>query len=349
VATVDFTAASVKKAVAQLRASVPRVPPCIVEVIGDEANRAPGSPERAIEDGLLASAECALAPVPWFRQRDGKLESPQLPFFGFYALRNAVRGAILGSGFLAAGRLLLAKEFYGPSVAMFYTASFHLCHAFLALHGRVTVVPVLTEPVVIMEKDLKMVAQIPWPAPEMLMCTLTRDNRWIVENRGRSHRVLWREIGCVLREDEDGTPPEWLSEFFAQLRKESPEELAEADTDELLCRIADLRHRALYEGFGMDETALNELSRSREISALALSARASEFEKFATRLQVYILGHTVPLLLACGLDGQLRTVFVSGVYSPGFDMPTLEWVEGSDGYELFERLMWWMTAMPRER
>jgi hypothetical protein len=343
-ATTKLTAASVRAAVRSLRECIPRVPPGIVEVMGEESGRPSGTTERALQDELQAVVECALVPVPWFWCKEGKLDSPQLPFFGFYVLRSAIRGALLAANFYSSGRLLLASAHYGPAVALFYTASFHLCQAYLALHGRVFVSPVLTEPFVLVERDIKMLGHIDWPTPQMILCKLTRNNRWIIEGRTRSHVTVWREIGTALNEDEGDHVPIWLSDFLMHLRKDSPEEPADADTTELLCRLADLRHKALYEGIGIDESAMTPMGRERVIYADALAARANEFEKLTSQWLEYVLNDAVPTLLECSPDGLLHATLVSGVVSPALDPAALEWMQGCDGYEMFERLVSWMIG-----
>jgi hypothetical protein len=348
-ATTDLTAASVRKAVRNLQECIPRVPPGIVEVIGREAGHSVGTPERRLQDEFLASAECALSPVPWFWHRDDKLDSPQLQFFGFYVLRSAIRGAMLAANFYASGRLLLAREHYGPAVALFYTALFHLCQAYLALHGKVTVSPVLTEPFVLIERELKMIGHAEWPQPQMVLCTLTSCSRWIIEGRSRSHGTIWREVGSVLMSDEDGKVPHWLSAFLEHIRQDSPEELADADIPELLSRLAAFRHKALYEGIGIPESSMAPSGPGQVIFATALSSRASHFEKLTSKWLEHVLDYAVPLLVDCQPDGTLRRALITGIASPAMDPPALEWLEGCDSYELFERLTHWILAEPRDQ
>ena len=338
-ATTKLTAASVRRAIWSLHKSTPRVPPGIVEVMGEESEPPSETPEAAIQSELLARAESALVPMPWFWKREGRLDSPQLPFFGFYVLRSAIRGALLAANFYSSGRMLLSSAHYGPSVALFYTASYHLCQAYLALRGRVFVSPVLTEPFVLMERDLKMTGSMEWPTPQMILCKLTCDNRWIIEPRTRTHATIWREIGTALKEDEGDVVPAWLTDFFVHLRKDSPEELAEADITQLLCQLAKLRHMALYEGYGIGESALSSIRSEQVIYADALAARADEFERLTSHWLESVLSDAVPTLLECDLCGRLHDALVAGVFSPPLDPAAADWMRECKGYELFGRLI----------
>lgn len=95
-------------------------------------------------DDLITALATSINPeLPWFRKLPGgQLVTPQEPIFGYYALRNILRGLFLGASFVPPGDTLLATMFLSPSIAMYYTASFHLILAYLALQGRVAITPV---------------------------------------------------------------------------------------------------------------------------------------------------------------------------------------------------------------
>ena len=73
---------------------------------------------------------------PMFRQDKGRICCEQAEYFGFYALRAALRGCFLATNHLSGSLILLQHELLSPAVLTSYTAAFHALHAFLALHGR---------------------------------------------------------------------------------------------------------------------------------------------------------------------------------------------------------------------
>ncbi|MBE0433820.1 hypothetical protein IBX73_10210, partial [candidate division WOR-3 bacterium] len=90
---------NIKKSLRIIAEENPKIPACLVTVVEDEPTTIPSICE--------AIAKVAAREIPWFyRDSDGALRSPQESFFGFYALRNTVRGIFLGLRFIQSGDLL---------------------------------------------------------------------------------------------------------------------------------------------------------------------------------------------------------------------------------------------------
>jgi len=224
---------------------------------------------------------------PWFhRSSSGELASPQEPLFGFYLVRNVLRGILASVRFVQAGDLLHGSEFLAMSVFSHYTASFHLLHSFLALSGRVVIDEPCGPPTIrrtphgesLSFRSLR-------PSPEVVMGLLTKRNAWKFEPRSRSHAKRWRELESVLRQTGDEVP-DFFTRFFRYLLSYGPHCHTE-DADlvaEGLRRLAELRHDAVYQGFGDDRFVYDALANRDTMCITGIEARSGAYRDFATSL-----------------------------------------------------------------
>lgn len=170
-----------------------------VEIIDD---RDPTSlDDKSIHDVLLTPwATCIDPELPWFSKLpDGRFITPQETIFGYYALRNILRGLFLGASFLPPGDTLLKKGFLSSSVAIYYTASFHLVLAYLSLEGRVVITPVHGPPYIELDESYGSGEYKPIPGNPTAICAiLTSDCRWVFEGRTRTHRAYWAELDRMI-------------------------------------------------------------------------------------------------------------------------------------------------------
>ena len=154
----------------------PKIPPELIQVVEEEPSHFPSF----VEDFMKVAAK----PVPWFyRDKSNNLQSPQQAFFGFYALRNIIRGILLSVRFIQAGDLLQKKHFIASSVFSYYTASFHLLHSFLSSYGRVIVDQVCGGPVKVIKRKNSsegLYCSLD-PTPEVIVAILTKSNKWKFE------------------------------------------------------------------------------------------------------------------------------------------------------------------------
>lgn len=221
----------------------------------------------------------AAQPLPrFYSAADGRLSSLQEEFFGLYALRNVVRGALVASSWIGAAGRLTKPGCYAASILCSYTAMFHLLIGYLAVHGTV-LIPQVLAPSVVPLVD----------APEAVMARLTRKNTWVFERRGRSHRMVWSELGQVLAHQYEADEiPEFIDVFLQYVVSYGPTDLVTADEDwreAALRRSAYIRHEAVYESYGFDDWAYDEFTNEDYPGAgYGIDARVRIYREFAVAL-----------------------------------------------------------------
>lgn len=227
-------------------------------------------------------------PVPWFyRDESAVLRSPQESFFGFYALRNAIRGSLIGARMIQAGAHLEKGQFLAPSVSMYYAGAFHALTAFLSLRGRALVETVLGPPVVVLRKESTHTTCRQMDRhPEAVMAILTRNNRWVFEPRARSHRRRWDELRQVFASPAQAIP-EFVVDFCRYLTCYDPEHASACELlDRGLQRLVEMRHESIYVGYGFDDVVYYDLINRDRFSDTGIDLRARSFREFATRMLI---------------------------------------------------------------
>ena len=306
----DLLGANIRQSVRLLEAGPPLLDANDVKVVG--------SAEPLPESLLMRIARDPLMPIPWFRMRDGVISSPQERFFGFYAVRGMVRGVLLGTPFLRAGRLLLKGSLKSPAVSMFYTAAFHALGSFLALRGRVVIEEVRGPVEIHTGHDSSGLTFGSLPrAPLVILAKLTARNTWVFEPRPRSHRARWQELYGASKEGE-GRLPRYFEEFLSYADSYGPDEMG-SDMEEVLRRVCDMRHAALYSAFGSDDFAV-DLAINRESSGGGTELKAQAFADFSASLLLDVTTQTNELLHDLCIAPDVRKSLVANMLFPVFDL-----------------------------
>ena len=248
----ELLISNIKKSIKTIVEDDPKVPPDLIEVV-DEA---PGIEKlTSIVEELM---KFAAQPHPWFYRDTLKcLQSPQQSFFGFYALRNIIRGILISLRFIQAGDLLHKNSFLASSVFSYYTASFHMLQSYLAANGRVIIDPVSGGPVRILHRKSSSDTSYSSlePDPEVIVAILTRENKWVFEQRTRSHAKRWKELEHVFVE-LDYLIPEYFHAFFRYILSYGYISSSTEDKDFIqkgLKRLSEVRHESIYSGYGFDD------------------------------------------------------------------------------------------------
>ena len=201
-------------------------------------------------------------PFPAFSRTEDEINCPQMSFFGYYALRLALRGILLGVNFLSAGEAIRRKRSFGPIVLLFYTSAYHSLQCFLSFNGRVPF-------------DEKEYSKIEGSASiGSIVAILTESNDWRFEKIKRNHVDRWNQLKSIFASDESYIP-ECFHQLFQDFlidREKNPMPLierlkrrAEGKTiepgirykthelmEEFLREIIHSRHHAMYDSFGSD-------------------------------------------------------------------------------------------------
>lgn len=312
------------------------VPENLVEVRDERTRRTSTADDgRAAFNGLCgafarASALNIKRPVPWFyRDQNGHLRSAQERFFGFYALRNAIRGSLMAARMIQAGVHLEKGRFLAPSVSMYYTGAFHALTAFLALRGRALVETVLGRPVVVLRDESTCSDNCQMDRhPEAVIAILTRDNRWVFEPRARTHQKRWEELHQVFSAGGREIP-DYLVGFCRYLTRG---EVQYADPRGLvergLRRLVEMRHDSIYMGYGFDDDVYYDLINRARFSDAGIDLRARSFRAFATGMLIDSIEtvHHLKGRIEDKVWNDVRPWLVDAVAAPPFEggEPTLE-------------------------
>ncbi len=216
------------------------------------------------------------SPVPYFYKSNSKNEilSPQKDFFAFYALRNIIRGCLVSCRFIEGGNLLHTSGFYALSTISYYSAAFQILITFLALNGKV----LISYPNPLLNLTTKTL-------PDLLIAKLSKDNNtWVFEGLSRDHKTIWRCLSEVLDNIDKGKIPSFFNDFFDYIVENNNLQTNPQDGKTLLEKtvekIPDLRHAAIYSGFGFDKIefenaikGLTGLNHNTEIDKLSKSLK----------------------------------------------------------------------------
>lgn len=270
-----------------------------IEIIDNRDSISLGD-ENMLDDFLLIPLVTRVdPPLPWFRKLpNGQFVTPQATIFGYYALRNILRGLFLGGSFLPPGDTLLKNGFLSSSIATYYTASFHLMLAYLSFVGRVVITPVYGPPIIELHETGGRSGHKPIPGDPTAICAiLTADCRWIFERRPRTHRTYWAELDRVLFQTK--SVPECFIEFAQYLTSYGPYQDEYSNDLETvrnaLPYLQDARHEALYQGYGYDPWS-DDLLTNRDADYAPLDRRAKKYQAFSYGLLNHIVGETDNLI-----------------------------------------------------
>lgn len=198
---------------------------------------------------------------PWFYvDEQRRFRSCQEEYFGFYAMGTMIRSVLRSAGFLVAGDQIL-PHLYSPAILCYYTSAFHTLTAFLASEGRVLIEPVRGTPLIKVHDKASSFGFSELGAErgtaKVICAILTRDNRWIFEGRSRSHNSRWKELLQVerIRKKQPPKPIVGIADYLSTHGGEPlclPDEVLEFGIG---C-IPGIRHAATYQGYGVDDFAL---------------------------------------------------------------------------------------------
>ena len=275
--------------------------------------------------------------LPSFKRVNEDIVCAQADYFGFYALRAALRGLELSTNFLAAGQRTLNDDLYGPAVLSLYTAAYHVVESFLALSGRVWI-DLGDDP----DTDL----------PPVIAGLLTRRNTWAFENRKRGHSHYWQELRPILLNADAESLPYFqdlfqhffrgryksrtpLKDFLEAWCSENPLPVGEPFSlqeavDKFLHMIADSRHGALYTGFGSDPFAYEAAVNGESVTKEQMAAQARAFEKFAREVIGEVSAKLDELLGNLNLSKAVKSALFLSVYFPWFDTPRHDLIQPRD-------------------
>ncbi|MBU0633976.1 MAG: hypothetical protein KKA52_02820 [Candidatus Omnitrophica bacterium] len=168
--------------------------------------------------------------------------SPTPPVLTLYAIKYILRGVLLGLRFIEVGDFNRNKIFLAVAVFSYYTASFHFIQALFALNGRVII-----KPTNIQSAELGL-------TNSLIMAKLTRENNWVFEGLSQSHGAIWKNLDVILAGMSEEALKPFLQFFYYVLASEM---LPPNGQDELIRKgiekLSQIRHEAIYEGYGFDE------------------------------------------------------------------------------------------------
>ena len=203
-------------------------------------------------------------------------------------------------------------------MASYYTAAFHLTAGILALNGRVLFEDPWVKNSAGSPKEIGYV-----------IGRLTKRNTWKLEARSRSHGRRWAELGQVYREEGRIVDPEFLR-LISRLVDYGPHSFGDAATpiSESLKAVAELRHEALYQGFGFDRFAFDLADDNRELAHI-LDQRAKEFREFCLYLMRTVVDGLFDLTAAVPSSALLyiRALLLISVYSPPFEVTRADGID----------------------
>jgi len=318
----ELLKANIKNSFRIVAEDKPKIPPELIQVVDEEPSHFPS----LVEELMKVAAK----PVPWFyRDKSNNLQSPQQAFFGFYALRNIIRGILLSVRFIQAGDLLHKNNFIASSVFSYDTASFHLLHSFLACYGRVIIDQVYGGPVKVIKRKNSsegLYCSLD-PTPEVLVAILTKTNKWKFEPRPRSHARRWKELEHVFKE-LDFDIPEFFCSFFKYILSYgsySPTE-SKIFIQDGLKRLADIRHESIYSGYGFDDRVHDALTNRDLDTSYGIDLKATKYRAFAFGFPVHAVDDVMEIknLISDDRWSEVRPLMATSIYTPPFELIDLK-------------------------
>lgn len=306
---------------------------------------------------------CGLYPRPVFYGQKQNIISAQSDFFGFYVLANAIRSMLRGINFIVASQCVLESKLLSPSVALSYTAGFHGLMAHLALEGH----PFFENGCFAWaEKRSDGTLAVVKPPTDLLFiaAVLKKNNTWSFDCRKRSHKTCWREL-LQLFDKGSYTIPKYYRDLFEYLFRGRQKELGvravmesiknpafreankfhfEDAKKEFLDRIAEIRHRALYEAFGEDPGVVEAMWNNDVTSSLGIERQAVEFYSFSEAMLDHVSLDIVDLISLLNPIISVRNALCICTYIQWFDTPISDHVP----HEVLESRTRWIEKWLNE-
>ena len=273
----ELVFSNIKKSISHIETNPSKVNDSLITINNDK--------KKSISSELFfLIAKEPLQNEPWFFLNNrNEINSPQTDFFGFYALKNIIRGVLMAVNFLDSGNILEQNKFVSSSISMFYSASYHLLYSFLALNGRV-IIDNSKGPIVIDfgETSSSMGHDVNFPY-DVVVAKLTHSNKWKFENRPRNHSSKWRDLAEVFNNNNFALP-EYFKKYFSYSNHYGPytkyNENEKKYYEYLLEDITQIRHNANYGNYGFDDFAFDSIINRDGEYYNALNLKVSYFKTF---------------------------------------------------------------------
>lgn len=311
---------NIKKALRIVAEENPQIPDYLInrENLGSEK-----SPAFEISKTL---AKVAAQPIPWFyRDIANELQSPQETFFGFYVLRNAIRGIFLGLRNIQAGDLLRKYDFLSASVMSYYTAAFHLLSSFLALNGRIIIENLLPVKVLWGKNGVNHVKSILASSSySIIIARITKNNTWRFENLPRTHKAVWRELEDIILKHTDKITTFFKSFFRYVLYYENS--LSEIDlVRKGIQRLIEVRHESVYRGYGYDNIAHDAITNHDHAISWDIERKSVNYRDFGIGLLTLSVDETAELKQKVDAENwdSIQTLLMGSIITPPFEIGDL--------------------------
>jgi hypothetical protein len=167
---------------------------------------------------------------------------------------------------------------------------------------------------------------------------LTRNNSWVFEPRQRNHRAKWRELRQAFPQPDD--LPDAFHDLFDYMYRgvfqrgadlvdviQNPDQFRIRLTDrftEFLNRIAETRHRSIYESFGSDPDVVEALWNRDAFSTRGIDNQSLHFGGFAGALLLKVASDVQGLIENLNPTPDVRTALLWSIHMPWFDAPQID-------------------------
>lgn len=284
---------------------------------------------------------------PIFFTKDSVIKSPQIDLLGFFGLVVAIRSAFRAVNFLVGAFACRDKGINGPVVALSYSAAYHTLTAYLVAEGRMIFDQVIS--------PYERTCQHCIDGPVVAM--LTKNSKWCLEPMKRVHKARWKHLWAIYNSDPGRLAPCFKGLFEHLYRGRfrsgvSPIEIMKNPSihrltlgdvsEEFFERIAEVRHFALYAGFGDDPHIAEALVNGDTCSSLGLNRQSEAVLEFSGDLLRHVAMQLGTFVKATVLKEELREKLFLSVYAPYFDQPKVEEVLDADTRKSLALLRDWV-------
>ena len=274
----------------------------------------------------------------------------QQSYLGFFVLQQAVRCLLLSVNYHVAGDVLLQTGLYGPAVASYYTAAYHVLHSFLALEGAV----LFDTPI--------------WPIPshsprqdqrQPYIALLTTHNSWVFEPRPRNHRRKWLEVRQAFASSPDALPACFHKLFgymyrgvfqrgvdlLEKVRNPDKYRVRLADRfEEFLVRIAETRHLSIYGSSGSDPHVVEALLNREVFSTRGIENQTQQFADFAGSFLMCISSDVHAVIRRLNPNPEVRNALMLSIHLPPFDDPQSDSISVAQVADTVKEISAWVNA-----
>jgi hypothetical protein len=233
---------------------------------------------------------------------------------------------------------------------MYYTSLFHFLHSFLALEGRVVIEPVMGPIEVQVKEDSSTINhKLLSKHPEVIIAILTINNDWVFEKRSRSHKKRWQELNIIFNE-HNYKIPHYFIKLFNYLNSYGPyENIKSSDINNFLKEISEIRHKALYESFGLDDYSYYAQLNKENEEGVGFEAKAGNFKLFASDFFKDILSKSIGLIQKVKINAKIKQRLKESMDTPPFELFDLHGFEDEEIYKMLYFLMEWLFSDTWER